>query len=407
MKKKSFALLVVSLFLLSFFSFSTLAASSDTLDIGGYRVRVITDFENFEDGLLNGDVEDDALTGTVQNGLLFGIRNGFGVNGSKAYVLGAEDDPSLASGVFTEASYKPQLDEKANLNLEGATDFVFWIDTTGETLSVAFQIVIGERDYDADGEPVMKENMDTGALEYQITWRNIWDGIDTKYYTLADGETEWVEHTGTSGYYVRLDNTFKGYVRIPLDTFELCWGSQDVNDTFDFKYLTDIGFYYGMYSRHAETGYAIALDNIGFAGDFKKDISKLTVDPIPDQTATGSEVKPAVVVRDGDKVLQEGVDYTITYSDNINAGTAKVTITGKGDYSGTKIVEFKIVNANNGPTTPDPAPTNNDGKAPNTTQKPINNVETGVTSYVFVFLALLIVSSITLCFFKRPIVAEK
>ncbi len=42
-------------------------------------------------------------------------------------------------------------------------------------------------------------------------------------------------------------------------------------------------------------------------------------------------------------VLQEGTDYTLKYSNNKNVGTAKVTISGKGGYSGTKTITFKIL----------------------------------------------------------------
>ena len=49
------------------------------------------------------------------------------------------------------------------------------------------------------------------------------------------------------------------------------------------------------------------------------------------QTYTGSAIEPATVT-DGTKTLVKGTDYTVTYSNNINAGTsAKATITGKGN----------------------------------------------------------------------------
>ncbi|MBE6341721.1 MAG: hypothetical protein E7069_13495 [Bacteroidales bacterium] len=66
----------------------------------------------------------------------------------------------------------------------------------------------------------------------------------------------------------------------------------------------------------------------------------LTADNIADidaQTYTGSAIEPEVVVTDGETTLTLGTDYTVSYSDNINAGTAKVTVTGIGNY--TEIVE--------------------------------------------------------------------
>ncbi|GAB6395128.1 MAG: Ig-like domain-containing protein [Bacteroidales bacterium] len=64
---------------------------------------------------------------------------------------------------------------------------------------------------------------------------------------------------------------------------------------------------------------------------------------IPPQTYTGSSIEPAVTVRNGDKALTRGVDYTTGYSNNINAGTATVTVTGMGDYTGTANKTFTIL----------------------------------------------------------------
>ncbi len=59
----------------------------------------------------------------------------------------------------------------------------------------------------------------------------------------------------------------------------------------------------------------------------------------------GTAKKPMATVKDGTAALKEGTDYTVTYSNNINVGTAKVTITGKGYYTGVVTKEFTITNA--------------------------------------------------------------
>ncbi|MCR4702994.1 MAG: RICIN domain-containing protein [Saccharofermentans sp.] len=73
-----------------------------------------------------------------------------------------------------------------------------------------------------------------------------------------------------------------------------------------------------------------------------KDISGLTFTGIASQTYTGSEIKPSVTIKDGSKTLVSGTDYTLAYSNNINKGTATVTITGKGSYTGSKKMTFAI-----------------------------------------------------------------
>ncbi len=73
-----------------------------------------------------------------------------------------------------------------------------------------------------------------------------------------------------------------------------------------------------------------------------KSASNLTISSIAAQTYTGSAITPTVTVKDGSTTLTSGTDYTVSYSNNINAGTAIVTITGKGNYTGTKSANFTI-----------------------------------------------------------------
>ena len=62
-------------------------------------------------------------------------------------------------------------------------------------------------------------------------------------------------------------------------------------------------------------------------------------------TYTGSANKPTVTVKNGSTTLKSGTDYTVAYKNNTNAGTATVTITGKGSYTGTITKTFKITAA--------------------------------------------------------------
>ena len=57
---------------------------------------------------------------------------------------------------------------------------------------------------------------------------------------------------------------------------------------------------------------------------------------------TGLEQQPNVTVTLNDNPLTENRDYTLSYSNNTNAGEATVTVTGKGDYSKTATGTFTI-----------------------------------------------------------------
>lgn len=72
------------------------------------------------------------------------------------------------------------------------------------------------------------------------------------------------------------------------------------------------------------------------------DIGTATVSAIDDCTYDGKEQKPAPTVTVGQEDLTEGTDYSLSYSDNVNAGTASVTITGINKYTGSITKEFSI-----------------------------------------------------------------
>jgi|GEM_PF-6914087 len=59
-------------------------------------------------------------------------------------------------------------------------------------------------------------------------------------------------------------------------------------------------------------------------------------------TYDGSAKKPLVTVKHGTTILLNGLDYLVSYSNNINAGTATATITGIGNYTGTASKTFVI-----------------------------------------------------------------
>ena len=77
--------------------------------------------------------------------------------------------------------------------------------------------------------------------------------------------------------------------------------------------------------------------------DGKQSISGYTVTLSPaSYTYNGSACKPAVTVKNGSKALVSGTDYSVSYKNNTNAGTATVTVTGKGNYTGTVSRTFTI-----------------------------------------------------------------
>lgn len=73
-----------------------------------------------------------------------------------------------------------------------------------------------------------------------------------------------------------------------------------------------------------------------------RNISDAEVKNIPSQTLGESPCTPTVTVKYNGKTLEEGKDYTLTYKDNSKAGTANVTVQGKGNFKGKMTVWFEI-----------------------------------------------------------------
>jgi len=56
----------------------------------------------------------------------------------------------------------------------------------------------------------------------------------------------------------------------------------------------------------------------------------------------GMAIEPDFVVMDGEDILEEGFDYTVSYSDNVNVGTATFVVTGTNNYTGSITESFII-----------------------------------------------------------------
>ena len=75
-----------------------------------------------------------------------------------------------------------------------------------------------------------------------------------------------------------------------------------------------------------------------------KKVSEDMIGVIETQEYTGNDITPQPVVTDGNTILTSGADFDFSYDENINASenTATLTITGKGNYTGTASRKFTI-----------------------------------------------------------------
>jgi len=126
------------------------------------------------------------------------------------------------------------------------------------------------------------------------------------------------------------------------------WGGDD-----NYQYILKHHKWWFKHMPHAngknvKTGFYtnwwtyFSLDYINCPPAVKYHIGTCSFSSVKDATYTGNYIRPSVTVKHGSKTLKQGTDYTVYYTSNLNAGTATMTITGIGNYTGKKVIKFRI-----------------------------------------------------------------
>ena len=185
------------------------------------------------------------------------------------------------------------------------------------------------------------------------------------YRSNTNAGTASVTISGTGNFYSSASKTFqiepadisKYTAALSQDSFsydgsEKCPDMTITNGNTKLTYNTDYSL---SYKNNVNTGTAsvTATGKGNYTGSVTKtfqikasDFSKYDIHLSASSfTYDGTEKKPEITVKSGRKLLVSGTDYTVSYKNNINAGTASVTITGKGSYSGSQTKNFTITPA--------------------------------------------------------------
>ena len=160
-------------------------------------------------------------------------------------------------------------------------------------------------------------------------------GVETRYITgTGNGENHGWNIVKIGSLWYNLDNTWDAcyYESLGMNyTWFLKSNSDFSNHNRDSKYNTNT-----FNNNYPMSSSSYVYKKSG-------DINTLSISNIGSKTYTGSQIKPSVTVKDGSKTLVNNKDYALSYSNNTNIGTATITITGKGNYSGTRKIAFKII----------------------------------------------------------------
>lgn len=75
----------------------------------------------------------------------------------------------------------------------------------------------------------------------------------------------------------------------------------------------------------------------------KATLKNAKISDVKDRVYTGSQIKPNVKIKFNGKKLKKGRDYKLTYSRNTEVGIATVKIKGKGNFKGSRKIQFAIM----------------------------------------------------------------
>lgn len=152
------------------------------------------------------------------------------------------------------------------------------------------------------------------------------------------------------------DKTYDGSAIQPTGTLQVTGGNVPANELEVLYEGTDGTTYNSTTTAPKDAGtykvtYKVADSNENYTGEVTysftispKAVTADMIGAIADETYTGNDITPQPVVTDGNTILTSGADFDFIYDKNINAGkdTATLTITGKGNYTGTASRTFTI-----------------------------------------------------------------
>ena len=162
----------------------------------------------------------------------------------------------------------------------------------------------------------------------------------TKEWAISETANEWTTALSITGW------TFGEVANTPQAEAKFGTAEFTYSDSVDGAYTDTVPVNAGTYYVKATVPCTISYAEITDTKEFVIEAKELNADnitAIESETYTGGEIKPAVEVKDGETLLVLGTDYEITYQNNVNAGTAKLLVTLKGNYKGNCEKEFTIL----------------------------------------------------------------
>ena len=267
-------------------------------------------------------IEDETIASLSDDAVITGLKSGT----TKIWI----SNP-FGSDFYRTITVTKGTEDKGEISVEAIADQTY----TGSALMPKVVVKAGSKvlTQNVDYTVSYSNNVNVGTASVKITGKGSYKGSYTENFKIVACSIAQATCSRIA------DQTYSGKAIEP--TFTVTYKNRTLRTgtdyTVSFKDNVNIG-----------TATVVITGTGNFEGTkeitFKiTEPSEITVEPIADQTYTGSALTPKVVVKAGSKVLTKNVDYTVSYSNNIKVGTASVKITGKGSYKGSYTVNFKIL----------------------------------------------------------------
>lgn len=228
-------------------------------------------------------------------------------------VTGTGNELSKGNSMQLNAVVKPENTMNQPLTWSSDNPQIATVDETGKVTALQVGNVVIS---------ATAENGVSGQYRIKITAPCTLILLDQKELTIYKGGT-----------------TSLAAVVSPIDTTDaVSWSSSNTNIVTVDNNGGLTGKAAGSANITVSAGNKTAVCNI----TVKQKLDDFSITGVVDKEYTGTALEQSVVVTDGKVVLEKEKDYTVSYSDNIQAGTAKVCVTGKGYYEGVIEKSFQI-----------------------------------------------------------------
>lgn len=283
-----------------------------------------------------------------KDGVVTGLSEGIAVidvvaDGGENYELAEYSFAMTVEAIPQE--YKEKDISSCDIYLEGLS---FEYDETAKKPGVTVIDKYTTLSLNVDYKVEYIDNINAGTGKINITGIGDYTGTVTKRFAIVKAK----QHVGINvdrtdiciGDSVMLNAVANGQISFTSSNKDIA----TVSDTGEVKAIAE-GVVKITINATETSNYTAGVRTIQFVvSNCKLEAENISIDEceisLIERTMeyTGDKCCATVIVKYNGTKLTQGTDYTLSYKDNINAGTAKVTITGVGKYMGASTKSFYI-----------------------------------------------------------------